>query len=139
MNSPSESRFLRAKRVRRGVIGLLSRGAEYLMIQRSLHVPKGGTWCFPGGHVEWGETPKRAVVRELAEELGIEVRPTVRLGALRILDSNHVLVVWRVELVGGDFRPHAPEVADYRWVPPGEIATITPGLPSNLQVLRMLN
>ena len=125
-------------RVRRGVIGLLSRGSEYLMIRRALNVPKGGTWCFPGGHVEPGETPRRAVTRELAEELGIEVRPTKRLGAVRILDSRHILVVWRVEHLSGEFRPRQAEVADVRWVRLAEIATITPGLPSNARVLDLL-
>lgn len=127
-----------SRRVRRGVIGLLTRGTDYLMIQRSLNVPKGGTWCFPGGHVEAGETPAQAVVREMHEELGVVVRPTLRLGAIRILDTRHILAVWRVQHVSGEIRPHAGEVADVRWVPLDDIPVIHPGLPSNASVLEML-
>lgn len=138
MSSRLPSDSVAPHRVRRGVIGLLARGADYLMIQRSPNVTKGGAWCFPGGHVDSGETSRRAVVRELDEELGLVVRPTRRLGSIRILDSRHILVVWRVEHVSGEIRPHAPEVADVRWVPLNGIDAITPGLPSNVSVLNML-
>ena len=124
--------------VRRGVIGILSRGDEYLMIRRADGVAKPGCWCFPGGHVERGETPRQAVGRELYEELGIHVRPMQRLGSLRVLDSRHILVAWRVEHVNGDFHIAQKEIAEIRWVPGDQIRTLHPGLPSNERVLEML-
>ena len=96
MNDAQDHGTTTNHRVRRGVIGILDRGQEYLMIRRAEGVTKAGCWCFPGGHVERGETPRQAVGRELYEELGIQVRTTHRLGAVRVMDSRHILVVWRV-------------------------------------------
>ena len=47
---------------------------RWLMHQRPAHKHHGGLWEFPGGKVEAGETPVCALVREVKEELGIDVR-----------------------------------------------------------------
>lgn len=36
-----------------------------------------GTWSFPGGHVEFGESPTKAASRELYEETGLTIPPTL--------------------------------------------------------------
>ena len=123
--------------VRRGVIGILTRGEAFLVIRRASNVAMGGHWCFPGGHVERGETPRQAVGRELAEELGVEVAPTQRVGSVRV-GTKYVLAVWRVDLVGGDLRITQSEIAEARWLTPPEIRAIRPNLPSNEDVLQML-
>ncbi|HNQ23217.1 MAG TPA: NUDIX domain-containing protein [Phycisphaerae bacterium] len=107
------------------------------MIQRAAGVRKGGTWCFPGGHVERGETARRAIVREFREELGLQVEATRRLGAVRV-GREYVLAVWQVRWLGGAVRPAAEEVADVRWVSLAEAGALSPGLPSNVRVFEML-
>ncbi len=47
-----------------------------LITQRPSGKPMAGLWEFPGGKVHDGETPEAALVRELKEELGIEVCET---------------------------------------------------------------
>ena len=50
-----------------------------LMQKRKKSSEHGGLWEFPGGKIESGERPKSALVRELAEELGIVVDESVLL------------------------------------------------------------
>ncbi len=44
-----------------------------LLARRPAHKEHGGLWEFPGGKLNSGETPEAALIRELKEELGIEV------------------------------------------------------------------
>ena len=53
--------------------GLVFRSGQLLITQRHANAHLGGLWEFPGGKVEPGETFEIALVRELREELGIEV------------------------------------------------------------------
>lgn len=47
---------------------------EYLAVQRPAGKVQAGWWEFPGGKIEEGEDAASALVRELAEELGIQAR-----------------------------------------------------------------
>lgn len=52
----------------------LSDGAgRWLMQRRPADKHHGGLWEFPGGKVESGENPGNALVREISEELGLEL------------------------------------------------------------------
>lgn len=58
-------------------IVLVRTGSRWLVVRR----PEGAhEWSIPGGHVEPGETPARAGIREVREETGIDVRSVIALG-----------------------------------------------------------
>ena len=52
---------------------LVDADGRVLLARRPPGKPLAGLWEFPGGKVEPGETPEAAVIRELKEELNIEV------------------------------------------------------------------
>jgi 8-oxo-dGTP diphosphatase len=52
---------------------LVDADGRVLLAQRPAGKAMAGLWEFPGGKVNPGETPETALIRELAEELGIDV------------------------------------------------------------------
>ena len=53
--------------------GVIERDGQVLVTQRAAKAHQGGLWEFPGGKLESGESAEQALVRELAEELNIQV------------------------------------------------------------------
>jgi 8-oxo-dGTP diphosphatase len=54
-------------------VALVDAEGRVLLAQRPAGKAMAGLWEFPGGKVDPGETPETALIRELAEELGIDV------------------------------------------------------------------
>jgi 8-oxo-dGTP diphosphatase len=110
----------RARSVVQVVGAAVVRGDRVLVAQRS-GGPFDGCWEFPGGKVEPGESDLAALVRELREELRVDVAPQAFLGEV-VLDGPvgggepgaSTLRVWWARLAGGE--PVAHEHAALRWV-----------------------
>ena len=85
-----------------------------LLLIRRGHAPSAGLWSVPGGRVEAGETEIEAVVREIAEETGLRVRPDRVLGRVRIDGEGVVFTVtdWACTALDPDQQPVAGDDAD---------------------------
>lgn len=117
---------------------------SFLLAQRPPGKIWAGYWEFPGGKIEAGETPLHALVRELREELGIEVE-TAYPWITRVFTYPHATVrlnFFRVTEWRGELHPH--EGQEFAWQhplsPPGEReqALVSPMLPANTPILRAL-
>ena len=75
--------------IRPGVSAIILTGEGVLLQRRS----DNGLWGLPGGGVEPGESVSEAVVREVREETGLEVRPT-RLVGVYSSPTNHQIVTY---------------------------------------------
>lgn len=99
------------------VVGaVIVRDGLVLCAQRGASGDQAGLWEFPGGKVESSEAPSAALVREIREELGCEIR----VGA-EITTTTHEyeavvvrLTTFFCELVGGE--PWAHEHQAVRWL-----------------------
>ncbi|PDZ10536.1 DNA mismatch repair protein MutT [Bacillus pseudomycoides] len=89
---------------------LLNEQGELLLVRRK-KAPEQAHWSLPGGKVEWMETAEDTVVREIQEEVGLEIELTSLLCV-----TNHIL----------------PE-EEAHWVYPTYIAKVTNGIAENLE------
>ncbi len=108
------------------VAGALIAGSALLVAQRQRPPELAGLWELPGGKVGPGETDAEALVRELREELGIDVVVGNRVGVDVPIGAAMVLRAYLVEHVGGTPYAHdhralqwvrADELTDLAWVP----------------------
>ncbi len=98
---------------------------ELLVIRRGFG-PGGGKWSIPGGRVEGGETLAEAVVRELAEETGLEGVCESLVGwAERIGPGyHHVILDFRITLLDRGVPTAGGDAVEAAWVPLGQVAEL---------------
>jgi 8-oxo-dGTP diphosphatase len=96
-------------------------GARVLFTQRPPGDPLALQWEFPGGKIQPGESAEQAVVREIAEELGVVATPHERVGETRHRYAHGLeveIVFIRCSLASMEFRTSAA-VHAIRWAKPG--------------------
>lgn len=116
--------------------GIICRHGLMLAAQRPDDKPFAGFWELPGGKVEANESPEEALCRELAEELGINVR---EFEPLDVVDHHYWdtgftarLHFFRVSAFDGE--PCSKENQNLRWIEPRDMEELD-FLPADREVL----
>ncbi len=89
---------------------------DKLLLVKRRRPPEAGHWGLPGGKLDWMETVKNAVAREIAEELGIVIRPERLLCVVDHIDpaadAHWVAPVFHVTAIEGEPRVLEPEALE---------------------------
>ncbi len=100
---------------------IVDEAGNYLITQRLPHAAMPLLWEFPGGKVEPGESDEQALIREIREELEVEIEvlgktlATVRDYDTYIIDFHS----FSARVVSGTLRRVG--VWDFRWVKPADL------------------
>jgi 8-oxo-dGTP diphosphatase len=97
----------------------LVRDGRVLAARRTAPAATAGRWEFPGGKVEDGESPEAALVREIAEELGVLIVVRRWLAGAVPIGSTRELTVALADVVDGD--PAPVEHDRVRWLSTDEL------------------
>jgi 8-oxo-dGTP diphosphatase len=122
----------------RAVVALIAQNGRLLTIKRSETVRAPGSFCFPGGGIEPGESHEAAVRREIFEELGVTAFPIAPIWS-STSPSGVRLSWWQAKVEPSEaIQPNPAEVADYFWLTIPEIRELPNLLASNIQFLESL-
>ncbi|WP_460168412.1 NUDIX domain-containing protein [Thermostilla marina] len=120
---------------RRGVVAVIRRDEQLLVIRRANGVAAPGKLCFPGGGMLPGESEPQTLIRELREELAVEITPLRRLWESMTPWNVH-LTWWSAAMAVDSVPvPNPAEVAELFWMTVSELRTHPDLLESNLAFL----
>lgn len=97
------------------VCGAIRKGDTYFIAKRGKGIDE-GFWEFPGGKVEKNESNEQAIIRELKEELDIDVNVIQYICSVDDIRKDFILHVhaYLCEIKEGNVQLHVHD--DYKWV-----------------------
>lgn len=119
--------------------GIVERNGRILLVKVT-NLQGEVVWTFPKGHLEKGETPLKAALREVEEETGWRCRKTGPLALVRYRFNRNGRPVakkvrwYRMEPVERTGKPDAVEIMKTKWVPK-KTAADSLAYPSDLRLI----
>ena len=109
------------RNVKNVVVGLLSqkRGndlIEYLLVKSRKDFGRyTGYWYPPGGHLEEEEDERAALIREIEEELGLNVKPINKIATTPGDTENQMTHWWECKLLSDKIKINQEEITEIGW------------------------
>ena len=94
---------------------------KILIAQRNLKKSQGGLWEFPGGKIEPNETKEKAIIREIKEEMDIDIetKKFIDQKVFNYPDKDINLIAIECKQIKGDIKLNEHE--DIKWVNKNEL------------------
>ena len=125
MDSKNYIRWLRSKVGHEKIILVFSGGCVFDKDGKVLLQCRGDSnkWGFPGGAIEIGETPEMAVIREVKEETGLDVKVSDLIGIYTDCDMEYpngdkahsILIAYELELISGQLNCDMFETVELKY------------------------
>jgi NAD+ diphosphatase len=119
-------------RISPAVIVLITRG-DAMLLARNANFP-GAFFSTLAGFVDVGESLEETVVREVKEEVGVELKNLRYFGSQPWPFGRSLMLGFTAEYAGGDIQVDGQEIAEAGWFTPDNL----PHLPPRLSIARQL-
>lgn len=111
-----------SKKVIEACAAVIRKDGKFLITKRLETSPMGHCWEFPGGKIEPGETVEECAIREVKEEVGIEIKIERRLQDLHYDYPHGLIHLYFVLCSHTSGEPRTIECAEVRWIESHEFA-----------------
>ena len=118
--------------------GIIKNEGKYLICQRAKDDEAPESWEFPGGKLEVGETLEQCIIREIKEELNLDVEVIEKFDTTLFNHNDKTIHVtfFKCNIVGGELIMNVH--MDYAWVEPKDLTSYD-FLPADKDVIERLS
>lgn len=103
-------------------------GPKFLLIKNmAMRDPNKSYWGFPKGHLNEGESSKEAALREVKEEVGLEVEIVEKVGQSSYIFQNKgekifkIVSMFLMQAKEGEILIQDSEIQEAKWIEPQEV------------------
>lgn len=116
---------------------VIRQNGKILITQRLPDKPLAGLWEFPGGKVEDGEVPEECLLREIQEEIGVDIEIIDIFAVVHHLYDHGSFLILAYDAVITDGEIAHLEVADHKWLEPDQV-DCAEMLPADIPIVEKL-